>query len=107
MLKLYIFLIWNYRLTGAVLHVHPLFWHYNIDMTSIQVENVPGDVHKVLRRRAAGAGQSLQEYLLHLLCEQARNPILEEVMARAGSRVGGNIGTYEAVAAVRAQRDSR
>lgn len=76
-------------------------------MSSIQIKNVPTDVHQTLRRRAGGAGQSLQEYLLHLLCEKARTPTLEEVLERAGGRAGGNIGTIEAVAAVRAERDSR
>ncbi|MDE0066330.1 MAG: hypothetical protein OXN44_05590 [Acidimicrobiaceae bacterium] len=76
-------------------------------MASIQVKNVPSDVHQTLRRRAVGAGQSLQEYLLHLLSEQARTPTLGEVLERAGGRAGGNIGAAEAVAAVRAERDSR
>ena len=76
-------------------------------MTSIQVKNVPSDVHRTLRQRAGGAGQSLQEYLLHLLCEQARTPTLAEVLERAGGRAGGNIGREAAVAAVRAERDAR
>lgn len=76
-------------------------------MTSIQVKNIPSDVHQTLRQRAVGAGQSLQEYLLYMLCEQARTPLLEEVLERAGSRAGGNIGLEAAVAAVRAERDSR
>ena len=76
-------------------------------MTSIQVKNVPSDVHQTLRERAVGSGQSLQEYLLQLLCEQARTPTLDEVLERAGGRAGGNIGLEAAVAAVRADRDSR
>ena len=76
-------------------------------MTSIQVKNVPSDVHQTLRRRAVVAGQSLQEYLLQLLSEQARTPTLEEVLSGAGGRAGGNIGADAAVAAVRAERDSR
>ena len=92
---------------GANSHVQPLDQRYSVAMISIQVKNVPSDVHQTLRRRAVGAGQSLQEYLLHLLCEQARTPTLEEVLERAGGRAGGNIGAAEAVAAVRAERDSR
>ena len=76
-------------------------------MTSIQVKNVPSDVHQTLRARAVGSGQSLQEYLLQLLCEQARTPTLDEVLERAAGRAGGNIGLEAAVAAVRAERDSR
>ena len=76
-------------------------------MTSIQIKNVPSDVHHTLRQRAVGSGQSLQEYLLQLLCEQARTPTLDEVLERAAGRAGGNIGLEAAVAAVRADRDSR
>ena len=76
-------------------------------MTSIQVKNVPSDVHQTLRQRAVGSGQSLQEYLLQLLCEQARTPTLDEVLERAAGRAGGHIGLEAAVAAVRADRDSR
>ena len=60
------------------------------------------------RRCVAGPserGQSLQEYLLQLLCEQARTETLEELLQRAGGRAGGNIGREAAVAAVRADRD--
>jgi plasmid stability protein len=87
--------------------VQSLNWRYIHSMTSIQVKNVPSDVHQTLRRRAVGSGQSLQEYLLHLLCEQARTSTLDEVLERAGGRAGGNFSAAEAVAAVRAERDSR
>ena len=76
-------------------------------MTSIQIKNVPSDVHQTLRQRAVGSGRSLQEYLLQLLCEQARTPTLDEVLERAAGRAGGNIGLEAAVGAVRADRDSR
>jgi plasmid stability protein len=32
-------------------------------MATIQIRNVPDDVHRVYRRRAAEAGMSLQEFL--------------------------------------------
>ena len=76
-------------------------------MTSIQVKNIPTDVHQTLRQRAVEAGQSLQEYLLRLLCEQARTPTVSEVLERAGGRAGGDFSAAEAVAAVRSERDSR
>ena len=75
-------------------------------MASIQVKNVPSDVHQTLRERAVGAGQSLQDYLLQLLCELARTPTVGEVLERAVGRSGGNFSAGEAVAAVRAERDS-
>ncbi|MBK9178277.1 MAG: hypothetical protein IPM45_01655 [Acidimicrobiales bacterium] len=76
-------------------------------MPSIQVKDVPDDVHATLRRRAAAAGQSLQEYLLAQLIEQARAPTLDEVLERAGARAGGRAGFASAVRAIRAERDAR
>jgi hypothetical protein len=74
---------------------------------SIQVKDVPADVHATLRRRAAAAGQSLQEYLLAQLIKEAHAPTLEELLDRAGGRAGGRAGFKAAVKAVRAERDSR
>jgi hypothetical protein len=61
-------------------------------MPSIQIKNVPPDVHRILSQRAASAGQSLQEYLLAQLTQQARAETLEEVLDRAGGCVGGSLG---------------
>lgn len=76
-------------------------------MPSIQVKDVPEDVHATLRRRAAAAGQSLQEYLLAQLIEEAHTPTLDELLDRAEGRAGGRAGFKAAVEAVRAERDSR
>lgn len=75
-------------------------------MPSIQVKDVPADVHATLRRRAAAAGQSLQEYLLGRLTAEASSPTLDEVLDRAGGRAGGHIDLATAAALVRADRDS-
>ena len=76
-------------------------------MPSIQVKDVPDDVHATLRRRAAAAGMSLQEYLLGRLVEDAHTPTLEEVLDRAGGRAGGRAPLTTAVRAVRSDRDAR
>lgn len=75
-------------------------------MPSIQVKDVPAEVHATLRVRAAAAGQSLQDYLLHLLAQEAAHPTLNEVLTRAGGRSGGNVSMQEIVDAVRSGRDS-
>jgi len=75
-------------------------------MPSIQVKDVPDDVHATLRRRAAAAGMSLQEYLLGRLVEDAHVPTLEEVLDRAGGRAGGRASLRKAARAVRADRDA-
>ena len=76
-------------------------------MPSIQVKDVPHDVHSTLRRRAAAAGQSLQEYLLARLVQDAQTPTLDELLDRAGGRAGGHAGFEAAAGAVRAERDAR
>lgn len=76
-------------------------------MPSIQVKDVPPEVHLTLRRRAAAAGMSLQEYLLSRLKVDAATPTLDEVLDRAGGRAGGKATLDSAVAAVRADRDGR
>ncbi|MBA2581347.1 MAG: hypothetical protein H0V03_10990 [Thermoleophilaceae bacterium] len=76
-------------------------------MPSVQIKNVPDDVHSVLRRRAGEAGQSLQEYLLARLTEDAARPTLAEVLRRAGDRASGDVPLAEAARGVRADRDAR
>lgn len=76
-------------------------------MPSVQIKNVPQEAHRVLRRRAAAAGQSLQEYLLARLVEEASRPTLEEVLRRAGDRAGGRVPLVDAARAVRVERDER
>lgn len=73
-------------------------------MPSIQIKNVPPDVHRVLRRRAAVAGQSLQEYLLAQLTQQAQEETLDEILDRAGGRAGGSLGLAFAAETLRAER---
>jgi len=82
-------------------------WRYVSAVPSIQVDDVPEPVHAALRRRAALAGQSLQEYLLARLTEEALTPTLDEVLDRAGGRSGGRLPLADAEALVRAERDGR
>lgn len=76
-------------------------------MPSVQIKDVPAQTHAVLRRRAAAAHQSLQEYLLTQLVEQASQPTVDEVLERAAMRTGGSLSLAAAARAVRADRDRR
>lgn len=80
---------------------------YDDCMKNVQVRNVPERVHKVLRRRAAAAGQSLQEYLLQLLEESAGRPTMKELFARIERRGGGaRMGdTAQLIREIRDERD--
>jgi hypothetical protein len=77
------------------------------EVPSIQVKDVPPEVHAELRRRAAAAGQSLQEYLRARLIEETSRPSLDEVLDRAGSRSGGHFTFDDVVEILREERDSR
>jgi antitoxin FitA len=76
-------------------------------MPSVQIKDVPPETHAVLRRRAAAAHQSLQEYLRARLIEEASHATVEEVLERAGGRAGGSVPFEAAVAALREDRDRR
>lgn len=78
-------------------------------MASIQIRNVPPELHRTLKRRAAEAGVSLQDYLLSEIEQVAATPTIDEVIARARSR-----GLYhfdessaDALAAIRQERDEQ
>jgi plasmid stability protein len=76
-------------------------------MPSVQVKDVPDEVHVVLRRRAAAAGKSLQEYLLGRLIEEASHPTLQEMLERADERAGGSVSFKAAVRTIRNDRARR
>lgn len=73
-------------------------------MKTIQVRNVPDDVHRELRARAAAAGISLSDLALAELERVARHPPVADVLARARLRAGG-ADAAAIVAAVRAARE--
>jgi plasmid stability protein len=76
-------------------------------MPSVQIKDVPDSTHAVLRRRAAEAGQSLQEYLRARLVEEASRPTVDEVLSRAGGRAGGSVPLRQAARQLRAERAGR
>jgi antitoxin FitA len=76
-------------------------------MPSVQIKDVPEETHAVLRKRAAAAHQSLQEYLRARLIEEASAPTLDEILDRAGGRSGGSVSVKDAVETLRRDRDRR
>lgn len=75
-------------------------------MKTLQIRNVPDDVHRTLRARAAAAGMSLSDYALEELERVAQRPPVADLLARARARSGG--ASAEAIlAAVRDGRDRR
>jgi hypothetical protein len=76
-------------------------------MPSVQIKHVPEDVHRTLRARAAQNGQSLQEYLLALLVEEARHEPLNTVLDRLDRMTGGTLTADFALEVLRDERDRR
>ena len=72
----------------------------------IQIRNVPDGLHRRLKARAALAGMSLSDYLLHEIRRVAERPTLEELRARLESRPAVTPAESPAEA-VRSERDSR
>ena len=48
----------------------------------IQIRNVPDELHRVLKARAASEGMSLSDYLLSEVEKVAEKPTLRELMER-------------------------
>ncbi|MDP3972636.1 MAG: hypothetical protein Q8P61_06985 [Candidatus Nanopelagicales bacterium] len=76
-------------------------------MPNIQVKDVPSATHAVLRARAAEHHQSMQEYLLSLLIEQASRPTVDEVLSRASGRSGGSVPAAVSVEILAGERAGR
>ncbi len=72
----------------------------------IQIRNVPSDLHRRLKARAALAGMSLSDYLLSEIREAADRPTLDELRARLRSRAP-TAPLLSPAEAVRAERDAR
>ena len=70
----------------------------------IQIRDVPEDVHRTLKARAALAGVSLSEYLRVLLARASARPTPSELAARIAAR-GVSQSAESSVTAVRAIRD--
>ena len=72
----------------------------------IQIRNVPDDLHRRLKARAALAGQSLSDYLMDEIRRSAARPTVDELRQRLAERSPVTPSTPPAEA-VRAERDSR
>jgi plasmid stability protein len=75
-------------------------------MKMIQIRNVPDDLHRALKVRAAQEGTTLSELILRELPRIAHRPSMKEILAR--------IATHEPVLdgpspadIIRAERDAR
>jgi hypothetical protein len=72
----------------------------------IQIRDVPDDVHRTLKVRAAEQGRSLSELARERLTEYARQPTIDEFFARIDELPRVDVGE-SAADAVRAGREER
>jgi antitoxin FitA len=70
----------------------------------IQVRNVPDDVHRILKTRAAAEGLSLSDYVKRDLEDLAKQATLEEIFADARARGDSGLTTEEILADLRELR---
>lgn len=72
----------------------------------IQIRNVPDEVHRELKMRAAGAGRTLSDYLLEEISQAASKPTLAELTARLAEREEVELEP-DAATLIRSARDGR
>jgi plasmid stability protein len=75
-------------------------------MSTLQIRNVPDDLHRELKSRAALAGMSVSEYLLLELRRSLERPTRDELLRRLSKRGPARVRPAPA-AAVRAERKRR
>ncbi len=74
--------------------------------TMIQIRNVPSDVHRQVKARAALAGMSMSEYILRELQKSLERPTRQQLLARLASLPPLELDPSPA-ALLREGRDSR
>ncbi|MDX2087498.1 MAG: toxin-antitoxin system HicB family antitoxin [Kofleriaceae bacterium] len=72
----------------------------------IQVRNVPDDLHRKLKARAAKEGLSLSDYILGELRRIPDRVTMQDLLQRVGTIVRGDVNASPA-ALIRAERDRR
>lgn len=80
--------------------------NYAERMKTLQIRNVPDDVHRSLKARAALEGRSLSDFALRELQRTLERPTRAELMERVRRR-SPTISDESAAEAVRAERDTR
>lgn len=75
-------------------------------MTSLQIRNVPDELHRQLKARAAIEGHSLSEYALSELRRAMQHPTRRELVERVASFERISL-KESAVDAIRSERDAR
>ncbi len=71
----------------------------------IQIRNVPDDLHRELKMRAAAAGMSLSDYLKRELSRRSRKSTINEIRERSkGRSAGSSLTPQDVVDTIREMR---
>jgi len=71
----------------------------------IQIRNVPDELHRNLKKRAALAGMSMSDYIKQELDRKSRKSTIKEIAARSkGRSAGSTMTTQDIVDAIREVR---
>jgi predicted CopG family antitoxin len=71
----------------------------------IQIRNVPDDLHRELKMRAAAAGMSLSDFIKRELSRKSRKSTIKEIRARSkGRSAGSTLTTQDVVDTIREMR---
>jgi antitoxin FitA len=74
--------------------------------TMVQLRNVPDDVHRKLKARAAGEGLTMSDYVLREVRKALERPTREELLARLAARPVRRLRTSP-TAVLRRERERR
>ena len=75
------------------------------DMKLLQIRNIPDDLHRALKERAAREGTTMSELVLRELPRLAHKPSPEQVLERIRER--GPVGGPSSAELIRSERDGR
>lgn len=74
--------------------------------TMLQVRNLPAELHRRLKARAAMEGMSMSEYVLREIRKSLDRPMRQELLERLKARPARRL-RRDAADVIRAERDSR
>jgi plasmid stability protein len=79
---------------------------FSVDQMSkmIEIRNVPDDLHRKLKMRAAAAGMTMSDYIKKELSRANEKDSWEEIYARAKARGPSGMTTQEVVDIIREHR---
>ena len=77
-----------------------------MSQTMVQIRNVPTEIHRQLKARAAIEGMSMSDYVLREIRKALDRPTRQEILERLQARPVRRL-RRSAAAVIRAGRDSR